>query len=105
MGSGGRGLAGAVIRSRLSWSTEGHTCRSDAKAKAFLTALLLLTTIFGAHCATAAADDDPWDVTGMSIGFGGVYAESSGVYYDWCGPLNTLRGRSGEDLVPQYSVD
>jgi hypothetical protein len=76
-----------------------------AWAGAFLATLLLLTAIFGTYCATAAADQDSWDTTAMSIGFGGIYDESSGVYYDWCGPRNTLRGRNDEDLVPQHNVD
>ena len=78
-----------------------------ARAGAFLTTLLLLTAVFGTYCATAAADEDSWDTTGMSIGFGGIYDESSGVdlYYDWCGPRNTLRALNDGDLVPQYNVD
>jgi hypothetical protein len=76
-----------------------------ARAGALLATLLLLTAILGTYCATAAADQDPWDTTGMSIGSGGLYDESSGVYYDWCGPRNTLRGRNDEGLVPQCNVD
>jgi hypothetical protein len=78
-----------------------------ARAGAFLTTLLLLTAIFGNYCAAAAADEDSWDTTGMSIGFGGMYDESSGVdlYYDWCGPRNTLRALNDGELVPQYNVD
>jgi hypothetical protein len=77
------------------------------RAGAFLTTLLLLTAIFGTYCATAAADEDSWDTTGMSIGFGGMYDESSGVdlYYDWCGPRNTLRALNDRELVPQHNVD
>ena len=50
-----------------------------ARAGAFLTTLLLLTAIFGTYCATAAAEEDSWDTSGMSFGFGGryVYDESS----------------------------
>jgi hypothetical protein len=76
-----------------------------AREGAFLTSLLLLTAIFGTFCAAATADRDSWDTTGMSIGFGGVYDKSSGVYYDWCGPRNTLRGWNDEGLVPQLNVD
>jgi hypothetical protein len=77
------------------------------RAGAFLTTLLLLTAIFGTYCATAAADEDSWDTPGMSIGFGGMYDESSGVdlYYDWCGPRNTLRALNDGELVPQHNVD
>jgi hypothetical protein len=76
-------------------------------AGAFLTTLLLLTAIFGTYCATAAADEDSWDTAGMSFGFGGIYAESGGVdlYYDWCGPRNTLRALNDGELVPQHNVD
>jgi hypothetical protein len=78
-------------------------------AGAFLTALILLAACFGAYCATAAAEEDAWDTTGMSIGFGGRYvydeASDTDLYYDWCGPLNTLRALRYDDLVPQYSVD
>jgi len=78
-----------------------------ARAGAFLTTLLLLTAILGTYCATAGAEEDSWDSTGMSIGFGGIYRESGGVslYYDWCGPRNTLRALNDEDLVPQRNVD
>jgi hypothetical protein len=78
-----------------------------ARAGACLTALLLLTALFGTYCATAGAEEDSWDSTGMSIGFGGIYRESGGVdlYYDWCGPRNTLRALNDEGLIPQYNVD
>jgi hypothetical protein len=80
-----------------------------ARAGAFLTTLFLLTAIFGTYCAAAAAEQDSWDTTGMSIGFGGryVYDESSDsdIYYDWCGPRNTLRALNDEGLVPQHNVD
>jgi hypothetical protein len=78
-----------------------------ARAGAFLTTLLLLTAIFGTYSATAGAEEDSWDSTGMSIGFGGIYRESGGVslYYDWCGPRNTLRALNDEGLIPQYNVD
>jgi hypothetical protein len=78
-----------------------------AKAGAFLTTLLLLTVIFGTYCATAAAEDDSWDATGMSMGFGGIYVEAGDetIYYDWCGPRNTLRAPNDEGLIPQYNVD
>ena len=73
------------------------------KAGAFFTTLLLLTASLGTYCATGAADEDSWDTTGMSIGFGGIYDESSGVdpYYDWCGPRNTLRALNDGDLIPR----
>ena len=79
----------------------------QARAGACLTTLLLLTAIFGTYCATAAAEEDAWDIKGMSLGFGGRYHESSGVdlYYDWCGPHNTLRALNAGDLIPLYSVD
>ena len=78
-----------------------------ARAGASLITLLLLTAIFGTYCATAGAEEDSWDTTGMSIGFGGIYRESGGVdlYYDWCGPRNTLRALNDEGLIPQYNVD
>ena len=78
-----------------------------SKAGACLTTLLLLTAIFGTYSATAAAEEDSWDSTGMSIGFGGIYRESGdeNLYYDWCGPRNTLRALNDEGLIPQYSVD
>ena len=78
-----------------------------ARAGAFLTTLLLLTVIFGTYCATAAAEDDSWDATGMSMGFGGIYVEAGDetIYYDWCGPRNTLRAPNDEGLIPQYNVD
>ena len=78
-----------------------------AGAGAFLTTLLLLTAIFGTYCATAAAEDDSWDATGMSRGFGGIYVEAGDetIYYDWCGPRNTLRAPNDEGLIPQYNVD
>jgi len=78
-----------------------------ARAGAFLTTLLLLTAIFGTYCATAAAEDDSWDATGMSMGFGGIYVEAGDetIYYDWCGPRNTLRAPNDEGLIPQYNVD
>ena len=50
-----------------------------ARAGAFLTTLILLTGIFGAYCATAAAEDDSWDASGMSWGFGGIYVEAGDV--------------------------
>ena len=78
-----------------------------ARAGAFLPTLLLLTVIFGTYCATAAAEDDSWDATGMSRGFGGIYVEAGDetIYYDWCGPRNTLRAPNDEGLIPQYNVD
>ena len=78
-----------------------------ARAGAFLTTLLLLTVIFGTYCATAAAEDDSWDATGMSFGFGGIYVEAGDetIYHDWCGPRNTLRAPNEKGLIPQYNVD
>jgi len=80
-----------------------------ARAGAFLTTLLLLTAIFGTYCAAAAAEEDAWDAMGMSFGVGGIYvydaSSDSDIYYDWCGPLNTLRALNDEGLVPQYNVD
>ncbi len=77
------------------------------RVRAFLTTLILLTGIFGAYCATAAAEEDAWDATGMSRGFGGIYVEAGDetIYYDWCGPRNTLRAPNDEGLIPQYNVD
>jgi len=77
------------------------------RVRAFLTTLLLLTVIFGTYCATAAAEEDSWDATGMSMGFGGIYVEAGDetIYYDWCGPRNTLRAPNDEGLIPQYNVD
>jgi len=79
-----------------------------ARAWACLTTLLLLTAIFGTYCATAAAEEDAWDASGMSWGFGGIYVEiglESLIYHDWCGPHNTLRAQNDEGLIPQYNVD
>jgi hypothetical protein len=78
-----------------------------AKAGAFLTTLLLLTSLFGTYCAAAAAEEDAFDNSGMSIGFGGIYVEVGDeiIYYDWCGPRNTLKALNDEGLIPQYSVD
>jgi hypothetical protein len=79
-----------------------------ARSGAFFASLLLFTAVFGICCAGAAAEEDSWDVSGMSIGFGGVYDQSNGLYYDWCGPRNTLRAVHVEHvagLIPQYSVD
>ena len=74
-----------------------------------LAAFLLLGAIFGTYCATASAEEDAWDANGMSFGVGGIYVydepSDSDIYYDWCGPLNTLRAVNDEGLVPQYSVD
>jgi len=78
------------------------------RAGAFLTTLILLTGVFGAYCATAAAEEDAWDASGMSWGFGGIYVEiglESPIYHDWCGPHNTLRAQNDEGLIPQYNVD
>jgi hypothetical protein len=78
------------------------------RVSAFLTTLVLLTGVFGAYCATAAAEEDAWDASGMSWGFGGIYVEiglESPIYHDWCGPHNTLRAQNDEGLIPQYNVD
>ena len=78
------------------------------RAGAFLTTLILLTGVFGAYCATAAAEEDAWDASGMSWGFGGIYVEiglESPIYHDWCGPRNTLRAPNEKGLIPQYNVD
>jgi hypothetical protein len=78
-----------------------------SRAGASLAALLLLTAVLGVFCSSAAAEEDAWDVTGMSLGFGGSYVEVGGddLYYEWCGPRNTLRARNDEGLIPQYNVD
>jgi len=77
------------------------------RVRAFLTTLTLLTGILGTYCATAAAEEDAWDVTGMSFGFGGIYVEAGDetIYHDWCGPRNTLKALNDQGLIPQYSVD
>ena len=60
-------------------------------------------------CHQRAAEEDAWDTAGMSFGFGGIYvhdeSSDSDIYYDWCGPRNTLRALHNEGLVPQYNVD
>jgi hypothetical protein len=90
-------------------STEEGPVTQRARIGAFVTALLLVTTIIGTYCATAAAEEDAWDIHGMSLGFGGIYvydeASDSDIYYDWCGPRNTVMALSDEGLVPQYSID
>jgi hypothetical protein len=90
-------------------STEEGLMSQPARIGAVLTALLLLAAVLGTYCATASADEDAWDTTGMSTGFGGIYvydpSDGENVYYDWCGPRNTLRASNDEGLVPQHNVD
>ena len=71
---------------------------------ALLSALVLLTAVSAVYCATATAEEDAWDTSGMRIGHGGIYGQG-GLYYDWCGPQNTLRAMNDEGLAPQYNVD
>jgi hypothetical protein len=78
-----------------------------ARSGAFVVTLLLLAAALTVVCATAAAEEDAWDVNGMSFGFGGIYvgAGDETMYYEWCGPRNTLKALNDQGLIPQYSID